>query len=260
MISILRLNINCKKILYLCYNYFEDSDGRCNMKKNLILFTVFVVFFIFDCNIDALCYDQELNDWATNVKINRIDFDKDLIDETTNKPIGEKYNYAYIIALDSYRDDIVMKATSNYNDKLTAKYIPGHKVYGVMNYNVPGSIHYDITVYGSEDSACPNEVLKTFTLDLGPLNVYSKKEVCNEYPDAPMCEVYKDTSNLTYDEFKLEMDEYIKEVESKKPLPWYKKIFKIFAEYILYLVVPFIIIAVIYTFKIEKVKREERDK
>lgn len=229
------------------------------MKKIIKLFVIVTIFFVFNIKIDALCYDQELNDWATNVKLKHVDFDKTLIDETTGKPIGEKYAYAYIIALDSYRDDIVMKATSNYDDDLTGQYVPGHKVYGVMNYTAPGSIHYDITIYGAKDSACPNEVLKTFTYDLEPFNIYKKTRLCDEYPDAPLCAMYMDTSNLTYEDFNLEMDEYIEEYESKNS-PWYKTMFRIFMEYVSYLVIPFLVIGIIYAIKIQKVKREERNK
>ena len=65
---------------------------------------------------------------------------------------------------------------------------------------------------------------------------------------------------MTQEEFQKEMEQYIEKVEGPKPDPWYKVIWNIFTEYIIYILVPFILIAAVYTLKIEKVKREERDK
>ncbi len=232
------------------------------MKKNIVSFLlVLVVFCAFNIKVDALCYDEELNNWAINTKIKRIDFDKYLIDEETGKEIRELgWDYSYILTLDNIRDDVIMKATNNYEESLEGKYVPGHKVYGIVNYTAPDTIRYDITVLGGENSACPNEVLKTFVYELEPFNYYHMTELCENYPEAPLCSIYKDTSELTHEDFENEMEEYIEKVEGPKGDPWYVVIFNIFKDYLIYVLVPFVLIAAFYTLKIEKVKREERDK
>ena len=248
------------KIIYLCYNFTEYDDRGCNMKKGILLFTLFISFLGLG-KVDALCYDQELNDWAVKVKIKHTDFDKYLVDEETGKEIVDLgYDYSYILSLDTPREDVVMKATNNYDEKLEGKYVPGHKLYGIVNYTAPYSIKYEITIYGGENSACPNEVLKKMEYELEPFNYYHKTELCENYPEAPLCAIYKDTEDMTQEEFQKEMEQYIEKVEGPKPDPWYKVIWNIFTEYIIYILVPFILIAAVYTLKIEKVKREERDK
>lgn len=230
-------------------------------KKFISLILFFIALFVFNIKVDALCYDEELNNWAVNVKIKHTDFDKYLIDEETGKEIFDLgYDYSYILSLDTPREDVVMKATNNYDENLEAKYIPGHKLYGIVNYTAPDTIKYEITIYGGENSACPNEVLKRINYELEPFNYYHKTELCEDYPDAPYCAIYKDTSDMTQEEFQQEMEQYIEKIEGAKPDPWYKVLLGIFTEYFIYILVPFVLIAAVYTLKIEKVKREERDK
>ena len=85
-----------------------------------------------------------------------------LINAFKYKPLKETMDYAYILSLSEYRSDIVMKATNDYDENLEWKYIPGHKVWGIPNYNAKGEINYEISIYGGKDSACPNELVKTF--------------------------------------------------------------------------------------------------
>ena len=230
-------------------------------RKCISLFLLFISLFALSVKIDALCYDQELTDWAVNVNIKRVDFDKYLIDEETGKELDELgYDYAYILTLDTPREDVIMKATNNFDENLEGVYIPGHKVYGIPNFTSLKTVKYEITILGGKDSACPNEVLKRIEYEVERFNYYHKTELCEEYPDAPYCDLYKDTTDMTQEDFLEEMDKYIEEVEAAKPKPWYKVMFSLFYEYFIYILVPFVLIAAIYTLKIEKVKREERDK
>ena len=127
------------------------------MKK--ILFLIFT-FVCFTFNINALCYDDDLNDWALNVDVKFIDFNRNLINEKTGKPLYETMDYSYILSLNNMRDDIVLKATTDYGAELEGIYVPGHKVYGIVDYTPKNGAIYSIRVYGSEDSKCSNELLK----------------------------------------------------------------------------------------------------
>lgn len=231
------------------------------MKKIFYLsITFMIVLFSFNLNIDALCYDDELNDWAIGAEVEFVDFDRSLINEQTGKPLELTMEYAYILTLKPSRDDVVMKATNNYNQSLEWMYIPGHKIWGIPNYIAKKTINYEITITGSEKSACPEEVLKKINYTVEPFNVYYKTEKCEYYPDAPLCEVYKDTSNITEDEFDKQMDEYIEEHKTEPEPTFLKKVLKFFLDYVIYILIPFIAIAVFYKIKINNIKKEERRK
>lgn len=231
------------------------------MKKIIFSFIIgFIIFMSFMTNTKALCYDDELNQWALDAQIQFIDFDRYLTNEITGKPLGDTMDYAYILALTPSRDDVVMKATNNYGEELEWVYVPGHKVKGIVNYTVKGTMTYEISVYGSSGSACPNELLKTFDYTLEPFNFHYKTEECEKYPEAPLCQMYKDTSDITDEEFKEVMQEYEEEILENMPPTTFEKIFSAIKEYCLYVIIPFILIAGIYTFRIEKVKREEMEK
>ena len=62
--------------------------------KKLIFFVL--IFFVCSLNIDALCYDNSLNEWALNTNIKFIDFNRNLINEETNEPLYKTMDYSYI--------------------------------------------------------------------------------------------------------------------------------------------------------------------
>lgn len=231
------------------------------MKKIFyLLITFMIVFLSFNLNIDALCYDKELSDWAIGAEVEFIRFDRNLINEETGKPLAATMDYSYILSVNSYREDIVMKATNNYNQNLVWEYIPGHKVWGIANYNAKKTVDYEVTFVGGKNSACPDEVLKTINYSVGPLNLYYKTEKCEDYPDAPLCEANKDTSNVTQEEFEKQMDEYIEEHKPEPEPTVFQKVIKFFLDYVIYILIPFIAIAVFYKIKINNIKKEERRK
>ena len=78
------------------------------MKKKL-LFCLFFCLVMFNVKVDALCYDNDLNSWANDVKIKFVDFDRDLINEETGKPLKETMLYAYILTPSVQRKDIVIQ-------------------------------------------------------------------------------------------------------------------------------------------------------
>ncbi len=228
------------------------------MKKKLLISFLFLC--IFNIKVDALCYDDDFNEWADKAEIEFIDFNKNLINEKTGKPLRETMIYSYVLTTNIQREDIVMKANTSYGSNLEGIYIPGHKVYGIADYTPKDGVKYDITIYGSKDSACPNEVIKTFKYEVEKFNFYFKTEKCEKYPDAPLCKRFKNTDDITLEEFNQEMDEYIDSVEPHKKGNWFSSFLKFMVSYGVFILIPFIVIALLYMVKIGKTKKMERNK
>lgn len=228
------------------------------MKK---LFIFIFVFCVYSLNINALCYDDSLNDWAVNTNVKFIDFNRNLINEETNEPLYKTMDYSYILTLDNYRDDIIIKASTDYGEELEAIYVPGHKVYGIVDYTPKNGAIYDIKVYGAKGSVCENELLKTITYKIEPFNFYYKTEECEKYPEAPLCKIYKDTSNISEKEFKEEMKAYIESVDPVIEKPsFFEILITYFKNYGIYVLIPIIIFSIIYFKKVSVVKKHERKK
>jgi hypothetical protein len=237
-----------------------------NHEKDIIFIFIFLCFSF---NINALCYDDDLNTWALNVQIQQIEFNNSLPNELNdNKPLKETMDYAYILALSEYRTDVVMKADltmvqddgTDFKESYEWKYIPGHKVWGIPNYNTKYEVNYNITVKGAKDSACPNEVIKTFKYKIEPFNFYKKTEHCEKYPEAPLCDMYKDTSDITNEEFNKEMELYDKEHGEQSDKTFFDKLLEYAAQYAVFILVPFVFISLFYILRIKKVQKEEKDR
>lgn len=230
------------------------------MKKKFLLSCLFICLFVFNIRVNALCYDNDLNSWSNDVKIKFVPFDKYLTNEETGKPLKETMIYSYILTTNIQRDDIVMKATTNTGVNLEGIYIPGHKVYGIADYTPKDGAKYEITIYGGKNSACPNEVIKTFNYEVEKFNFYYKTEKCEKYPDAPLCKMFKDTDDVTLEEFNEEMDKYIASVDPNNNRNWFSSFLKFIVSYGLFILIPFIIITLVYMYKIGKIKKVERKK
>ena len=223
------------------------------------LFFVFLILCLFNYKVDALCYNAELNEWASDLELKFTDFDLYKLDDETGKPLGDKFRFAFFFSLSKHRDDIVLKASDNFNNKFEWQYIPGYKEWGIGDHVGSESCHYKLEVIGNEKSSCSGEVLKSFDYIVEPYNLYYKTEKCEQYPDAPMCAKFKDTSKITEEEFKIEMEEYIEEITPPK-VSIFTKVGNFFVNYLIYIIIPFAAIAIFYTLRINDVKRKEANK
>ena len=269
--------LNLEKYAIILVRY---DDRGCYMKKVFlfILSSLLILFFKMP-SLNALCYDAEINEWASGAKVKMVDFDIYLINEQTNENLGKTMDYAYILTVESEeyektheqikfdkderttRGDIVIKAKSrNSKRDFEGVYVPGHKVYGIVDYTPMYGEIYDITVYGAANSKCPNEVLKTFTYEVPPYNMFYKTQYCENNPEAELCAMYKDTSNMTRDEFNDKMEEYEKEKNVKKDPKIVEMIKNFMLNFGLFILVPFIVIAAFYSVRIRNVKKKEMEK
>ena len=209
------------------------------MKKMIKL--VLVVFSsLLVINVKALCYDEELNEWAVGVKV---EFTEDT--RVTSQYADEETEdiYSYFLSITPIRDDIKIIATDKNGDKLEGRNYDEVGIYGVGCYSDLEEETYTIEVYGGENSACPNELLKTLRYTVPRANRYLRSGYCEKYPDHELCQTY---TNATKD---MEEEELTT-----------NKIFRIIIEYGIYVLIPLVIISIIYIVKIIKYKKKEREK
>ena len=103
------------------------------------------------------------------------------------------------------------------------------------------------------------KILRTIKYTVPPYNEYSKKEYCNENPDLAICQTYKDTSNVTQEEFYQEVIENSEPEIIEENKNDNKKILDII-EYLLFILVPIVIASIIFNVKLNKFKEKEGNK
>ncbi len=225
------------------------------MKKMIKL--VLVVFSsLLVINVKALCYDEELNEWAVGVKV---EFTEDT--RVTSQYADEETEdiYSYFLSITPIRDDIKIIATDKNGDKLEGRNYDEVGIYGVGCYSDLEEETYTIEVYGGENSACPNELLKTLRYTVPRANRYLRSGYCEKYPDHELCQTYTNaTENMDESEFNETLEKYDREIKEKELTT--NKIFRIIIEYGIYVLIPLVIISIIYIVKIIKYKKKEREK
>ncbi len=217
------------------------------MKKLILI--LFLSLFMF--NIKAICNDESLSEWATNVQV---EFTKD---SRTSSDITEGEElYAYFLSISSPRDDIKLIVIDGKGNKAEAKNYDSLNIYGVGCFTDLKEETYTLEVYGNDNSACPNELLKTLKYTVEPYNYFTKTEYCEKYPEHDLCQTYTDkTQNITEEEFKEELKEYDNQIQSQE---WsFNRILKTIINYGIYMFTPFVLITIVYIIKSRKIKKEK---
>ena len=132
------------------------------MKKKLQIVLILLLVFSFT-KVYATCEDEELNTFASDLKIEYKDYSKyGITNEKGEQVWTGELPYAYLLAFSETRDDIYAKAINNFdNDTIDGRMIPGYNIYAVGCQNNLTEVVYTVNVFASENSACPNELLKT---------------------------------------------------------------------------------------------------
>ena len=232
------------------------------MKKKLFVFLV-LFLFLFTGKVNALCNDEELNNWANRVKIERKEYRNSGFTDKDGKYVWTgSLGYAYFFAPNIKRTDIYMVATNNVDDEeQQSEYFPGYDTVGIGGYNNLDEVKFTINVYGSEESACPDELLKTEKITVPPLNRYVTSEFCDKYPEHENCASYKDTSKITQEEFVKEAEKYTKDhSDDENEKSFIQKVLDSLLEFGPFVVIPFIVISIYYSIKIKKFKKAEMEK
>ena len=223
--------------------------------KRVLKLIIVIISFLIVIDVKALCYDEELNEWAVEATV------KFTEDTRVASPYAETTEdlYAYFLSVTPEREDIKIIVTDGSGSKAEGKEYSEVGIYGVGCYTNLEEETYTIEVYGGEKSACPNELLKTLRYTVPRFNRYIKTEYCEEYPDHELCQTYTNaTKDMEEEEFKETLGKYDKEIKEKELTA--SKVFKIIIEYGIYILVPLLVISIIYIIKISKYKREEREK
>jgi len=224
------------------------------MKKILKLVFTLLIVFSFTNNLHAKCNNEELNSWVNSVDVELIEYKKSYFDENDAYIYTGNLNYSYLLALDDNRDDIYMKATNGEGDKLQSEYVLGYNVTAIGCNATIDETNYTINIYGSKDSACPNELLRTIEYTVDSYNQYSKTNYCKENEDDALCKTHLNTLDISEKEF------YEKVIqESDVTIIEKKNIFKIILEYLLFILIPVIIIALIFNIKIKNIIKKDGD-
>lgn len=233
------------------------------MKKIYKLFLIPIILISFSYKTKALCNDEDLNNWANKVSLKVVEYNPTTEFAKSNdiKIILDKVEAAYLLQLTEQRSDVTMRAVCTYSDdELEVKdlYYYGYSI--LAKGHLKEAI-YGVNIYGSEDSACPNELLKTIKYKVPAFNGYLHTEYCEKYPNHENCGSHSDTADISNDEFLKEMEEYDKKenpTEEEKTI--WQVLYNIIREYGFYIVVPFLIVTLIYVIKIENVKKKEKEK
>lgn len=218
------------------------------MKK--ILF-ILMCMFVFTYNIKAECTDSEILKWAKEAKISY---------ETSENVTDPEY--LYYLFIEPSRDDIEIVATRDkYSGEIKGAMQENGK-YGIASYVHFEEITYTISVYMKKDAkACAGEQILKLRKTIPQYNSYSKTAYCEQYPEAELCAVMSDANDLTQEEFIEQMEEYIESTTIKdNPNKDKNLILVIIFDYLIWLIVPAIVIGIIYKFKIKKVRREKDEK
>ena len=158
------------------------------MKKKLQIVLILLLVFSFT-KVYATCEDEELNTFANDLKIEYKDYSKyGITNEKGEQVWTGELPYAYLLAFSETRDDIYAKAINNFdNDTIDGRMIPGYNIYAVGCQNNLTEVVYTVNVFASENSACPNELLKTVNIKVAPFNMYSLTDLCDKNPNHEYC-------------------------------------------------------------------------
>lgn len=222
------------------------------MKKLFLFILSFVVLFSFKPLLNADCNDEDLNEWATTINGEYV---------LNEKGDSLAFPFAYFITINPIRDDINIKVTDASGVSAFAKKYEGKEtnVFGVGCYTNLEKETYKIQVYGGKNSACPNELLRTINVTVPRYNEMSKAQACKDNKDYELCKTFTDsTENMSEQEFSEKLDEYTNNGSTNASL--LLKILSIVKEYLIYIIIPFVIVTIIYIIRVKNYKTKRGEK
>lgn len=228
------------------------------MKRIKFLLFSLLLIFAFSDDAFAVCEDDMLNSWAEEAYIEPVeDENMDIYDESGELLTTHKKNYHYLLLVYPQIDIAYAKVKDSLtNEEYTVNYDSDFNTIAIGSKIHNNKKKYTITIYGGENSACPNEKLKTLTYEANPYNKYMTTEYCINNPGDEKCLFNSDAGNMSEEEFK----NYVtKQVENKEleNMSWIAKAWFYIKKYWFYAVIPVILISIFYgiTIAIEKKKK-----
>lgn len=223
-------------------------------KVNLILFSI-LCLFIFTFKVDAVCNDKALNEWATNATIEYME-DVDIRDPKDNLIHSKEYLYLLFISTQNEKGKIMVKDSEDeneyeikYDDEIFYGYVVGSYLH--MNEKT-----YTFTLYGAENSACPNEKLRTIEYKVPAYNVYSRSKYCLENPTEDIC---KTNSNEMKDVSDKEFINIVNKKEEEQKIAkmnFFEKALYYLKKNWYFIVIPIVLVSAFYAIRIYILKKK----
>lgn len=214
------------------------------MKK--IAFIILCLIVSINC-VKAECQDTEILKWAKDVEVK--------FETSDNIPNAE---YLYYLYLEPSRDDIEIRSTNSLYSGITKGAVQENGRYGIASYIHFEEKSYILEVYMKKNAkACAGEQILKLRKTVPQYNSYSNSAYCYEYPQAELCQTMSDTDDLSQEEFIQKMEEYIEGGTIKDNEKKENMFLKIFFDYLIWILVPALLIGIFYKVRINKVRREK---
>lgn len=200
------------------------------MQRYLKIIFAFLISVIFIDNISAasLCSTSEqaeLRTAVSNVKVTNQEMEEELDpsmygfpdsgDETTEID-PPKINY-FDISVSNITEKFYIEVTNDYDDTVT-RYNNSNSTDDIVTFswrNINEVTNFTIKVYTSEDTGCPNELMRTITHKLPRLNEYYGYDLCNDAPEFNLCQKYVTFDYVEQAKFMDRINEYLANKEQQ---------------------------------------------
>ncbi|MGM9878141.1 MAG: hypothetical protein ACI33S_05800 [Bacilli bacterium] len=214
------------------------------MKKILIVILCLVMGI---CSVKAECTDTEILKWAKEVEVK--------FETSENIPNAE---YLYYLYLEPSRDDIEIRSTNSLYSGVTKGAVQENGRYGIASYIHFEEKTYTLEVYMKKDAkVCAGEQILKLRKTVPQYNSYSNTAYCYEYPEAELCQTMSDTDDISQEEFIKQMEEYIESKVHKEEPKKENIILTIIFDYLIWIIIPALLIGIFYKIRINKVRREK---
>ena len=193
------------------------------MKKKICFFLLCIFgLSIINVNAESLCsYSEQaaLNSEVANIKAKYeektgiLDEDEILCEEGMS--CETEYNYFTISVLNLSSNFYIAVTNENNDDRLVLNYNDVKD--GLATFNFKGIMYtntFTFDVYSSDETSCPNEKYRTFTLKTPRKNIYYYYAQCDEHPDIAICQKYVEFEDTGFYDFMDKIEKY--EVEQKE--------------------------------------------
>lgn len=185
------------------------------MKK--YFFILVSLFCLLNSNVkaDSLCdYKQlaEINSKATNIKAN-FEVIKEMVHFDDDSAIKRFFKVSILNVTDEFY--VVVK---NNNDEKEIMYESKDAKNGIISfslYELSKVVNYTFEIYTNSKTECPDEKVRTIYLTIPRYNEYSRRSICNEYPDFYLCQEFVTFSEVDEEIFLKQLDSYQKKVSIK---------------------------------------------
>ncbi len=176
--------------------------------KKIIIFIGLFFAFLINVNAAVSCpYSEQsnLNHLVSNMKvINELD------SELYEYPDLTDYRDFFNISVLNISKEFYVVITNNFNDeKVTLTYEDSKDdIVTYKWYETDYKATFNIKIYTSKETSCPDEVIKTFVTSTPRFNVYSLSSLCEELKDFTYCQEYVTFDELTEKEFQEKVERY----------------------------------------------------